>query len=123
MGSDFIMNAENAPTPKYIGGGAPLKVVRRSTGREVVLSVEGELDRETTPRLATALSGALAETAERIELDLSGVTFIDSHGLRILLDARRRAGDETDVVVVRPSAQVSRLLHLTGVTELFGIAD
>lgn len=107
--------------PQYIGGGAPLHVVRSESADGVALSVHGELDRETTPRLATALRKALAEGGGRIEIDLAGVTFMDSQGLRILLEAKRRAGDDTDIVVVRPSGQVERLLHATGVAEILGV--
>lgn len=115
------MDGKEAIVPMYIGGGAPLQVTETMSPSGSVLSVRGELDRETTPRLAAALRQAVAGPADRIEIDLSGVTFIDSQGLRILLEAKRRAREGTAVVVVHPSSQVERLLQMTGVAELLGL--
>jgi anti-anti-sigma factor len=48
-------------------------------------------------------------------LDLSEVSFVDAGGLRALADlARRSRRMRHGVVVVKPSAPVARLLHLTG---------
>ena len=115
------MSSHRGPMPRYIGGGAPLRVDRSTSDVGPLLEVHGELDRETTPRLATAIGDALAESEGRIEIDLSGVTFMDSQGLRILLEAKRRAGETTEFVVVRPSGQVERLLQATGVADILGL--
>jgi len=115
------MSTERRAVPQYIGGGAPLRVVRSEADGRVVLAVHGELDRETTPRLAASISKALAAAPPRVDLDLAGVTFMDSQGLRILLEARRRAGTTTVVAVVNPSGQVDRLLHATGVAEILRV--
>lgn len=109
--------------PTFIGGGALLQVVCTTASDHQAIAVSGELDRETTPRLATVLHRAIAEAPERIELDLSGVTFMDSQGLRILLEAKRRAGDDIEIVVTETSAQVERLLHTTGVADVLGLAS
>lgn len=117
------MSTEKGSLPRYIGGGAPLHVVRSDLAHGLAFSVHGELDRETTPRLATALRKALAESPGRVELDLSGVTFMDSQGLRILLEAKRRAGDDIEMVVTQTSGQVERLLYATGVADVLGLAS
>jgi anti-sigma B factor antagonist len=88
-----------------------------------VLTVSGELDMSSGPRLAAALE-QVESTQRRVILDLSGVEFIDVTGLRVLLQAReraRRAGVE--LAVVNASRGVRRLLSLTGTTELLGGVD
>jgi anti-anti-sigma factor len=57
----------------------------------------------------------LSREAGDITLDLSGVTFMDSGGLRAVLQACSDLGERGDVRLVNPSDQVSRLLHITGV--------
>src|SRR4051794_30012189 len=76
-----------------------------------VLRVEGEVDLLTTPVLVEALDGALAG-AVRVTVDLCEVVFMDSTGLRALLEARRRAeeaGGGIDLRV-RDGGPVARLL-------------
>ncbi|HYZ10930.1 MAG TPA: STAS domain-containing protein [Actinomycetota bacterium] len=57
----------------------------------------------------------LCRTPGDITLDLSGVTFIDSGGLRALIQACMGLGASGSVRIVRPSEQVRRLLKLSGV--------
>lgn len=77
--------------------------------------VSGEVDAHTAPTLEAHLA---AEPVDRpIRLDLSAVTFMDSSGLRVLIDAHHRAADGHGVVLVRPSRPVVRLLEISGLTE------
>jgi anti-anti-sigma factor len=82
------------------------------------IRVYGELDSGTCESLLEAFGDALAALPERLELDLRGVTFIDSAGTRamILLDrtARERG---VELVVVPPPEDVTALLRMAGVTE------
>jgi anti-anti-sigma factor len=56
----------------------------------------------------------LSRTEGDITLDLAGVTFMDSGGLRAVLQACSDLGDRGEVHLVRPSSQVRRLLQMTG---------
>jgi anti-anti-sigma factor len=83
------------------------------------LTVEGELDMASSPVLERAVEGAL-ESARSVELELAGVTFMDSTGLRTLLAIRRRleeAGCELRLVAVPPP--VLRVLDVTRTLSLF----
>lgn len=80
------------------------------------LVVTGEVDAHT----ADALAEHLAElpTAGEVRIDMSGVTFIDSSGLRVLIDAHQRAGEQdTTITLVEPSAAVTRLLEISGLVD------
>ncbi len=88
-------------------------VVRDSDdGSAVVVSVAGELDVATAPELARALAGIDGD----VTVDLSGATFADPSGLRVLLAAR--AGGCRLRVVRRGGGPVARLLTLTGTDTL-----
>ncbi len=82
----------------------------------VVLVVEGELDPSTSPQLAERLEDDVV-AGRTVVLDLSGVQFVDSSGLRTLIGASSRLGDR--LVIRQPSAVVTRLFELTGIADHF----
>ncbi|HWC38071.1 MAG TPA: STAS domain-containing protein [Acidimicrobiales bacterium] len=66
----------------------PFQITESFDGRSTVLSVQGELDMATAPELRTALA-RLANRKCDVVVDLSRVTFMDSSGIRVLLDAHQ----------------------------------
>jgi anti-anti-sigma factor len=60
------------------------------------------------------LLDVLSRTEGDITLDVGQVTFMDSGGLRALIQACMDLGDRGEVRLVNPSSQVRRLLGLTG---------
>jgi anti-sigma B factor antagonist len=52
-----------------------------------VLPLEGEIDLHVSPRLERSLASMIKKRPERVVVDLSGVTFIDSSGLAVLIHA------------------------------------
>jgi anti-sigma B factor antagonist len=102
----------------------PQLTVRFSPERPVpVLHVSGELDIGSSAVLREHLLSLLTdEDVTDVTLDLSGVTFLDSSGLAVLLMAARRwdAGGHR-LAVREPSAVVLRIIDLTGVRQAFSI--
>jgi anti-anti-sigma factor len=84
---------------------------------DAVLMVIGEVDASTSPMLHDACLD-LASISDRLVLDLSGVTFIDSAALHVLIQLHEREGTNT-VVVRNPSSQVRRLLQITELASRF----
>ena len=88
-------------------------------GHEAVVTVSGDLDLATVPRLDAELGGVLAvdgdaPSPERVVVDLSAVDFVDSSGLTALIKANRRAKEDGLAFVLRaPSDRVMRTLKLT----------
>jgi anti-anti-sigma factor len=83
-----------------------------------VIVVRGEVDMATGPLLDSAIEAR--ELDEPVVLDLGGVEFIDSSGLRRLLAASRRAAARGSSVVLRDaSPEVGRLLDITGTASQF----
>lgn len=75
----------------------------------------GELDLATSPQLHQTLREA-QRAFPLVVLDLRGLTFMDSSGIHLIMEvaSEARSGDSW-LLVVRGSAQVERLLTLTGV--------
>lgn len=84
----------------------------------VVLELYGELDLAAAPLLAEEIERA--ETGERTQLvlDLTGLEFIDSAGLRVILAAQERAVEcGREFAVTEGTPQVQRLFEIAGVGE------
>ena len=95
-----------------------------SEGERVVLRLDGELDLASVPTLERAVQDATFEHAAEIVLDLRGLEFIDSTGLRaILLQDKRSTEHGQTFALVRGSEQVQRLMRMTGVDEHLRIID
>lgn len=90
----------------------------------IVVSVSGEVDLATAPELERALGEALARPeVTGVEVDLAGVEFMDSAGLRVLVAARKQAEDSGRTLRLRaPHDRVRRIIEITGLSEVFGLA-
>jgi anti-sigma B factor antagonist len=77
--------------------------------------LNGEVDAHTAP----ALAAALAELPSGVvTLDMADVSFMDSSGLRVLMEATTRARDGGgDLTVSNPSPAVARLVEISGLGE------
>jgi anti-sigma B factor antagonist len=88
-------------------------------GPDVVV-VQGEIDVAT----ASLLSDAIEVLRGTVTLDLSGVTFMDSSGVRVLLQQHQRREDAGDRLVLAELSQpVRRVLEVAGVLEYLGLAS
>jgi anti-anti-sigma factor len=91
--------------------------VRREQDR-VVLRLAGELDLASSTIFERALEGAEISASPLLVLDLDGLKFVDSSGLRIILLAHDRARERGQEFAITPgSPQVQRLLSITSVSE------
>jgi anti-anti-sigma factor len=99
-------------------------VTYRATGGEFVVSVFGEVDIVTTPKLLEAMGVAL-DSGETIILDLAAMSFIDSQGVKVLVEAHAQAqqGRLQRVVIRSPRPQARKVLEVTGLAELLTIED
>jgi anti-anti-sigma factor len=99
--------------------------IRSQTDDDVYLiSLVGELDMLSAQSLNAELVRAEDSSSRRIVLDLSGLEFIDSSGLELLVLAKRRSDDAADRLRIRPGRdQVTRLLALTKIDEYLRFED
>jgi len=89
------------------------------------MSVAGEIDVYTAPRLQVALAEALAgRVPARIVVDMSGVGFCDSTGLNVLLAAQRRAREGGgELELAGPRSAIRKVLQLTGLQSVLIVRD
>lgn len=82
---------------------------------QVGYRLSGELDMATAGELTQALEEALSRGGTRILLELSELEFMDSSGLRVILEAAKRVGADRPIVLVGAGGAVRRLLQVSGV--------
>lgn len=88
------------------------------------IALQGELDLATVAALEQELERVEATDAATIVLDLSGLTFMDSTGVRLLVTAHSRLrADGSRLSLRRGPAAVQRVMELSGVDELLPFAD
>lgn len=89
-----------------------------------VLRANGEIDLATVDLLDKAVGNALDEGLNRVIIDLSQVSFMDSTGIRSLLGNSQRVTDSGgELSVVLSGGSVARTLSVTGVDSLLRIFD
>jgi anti-sigma B factor antagonist len=74
--------------------------------------LDGELDMATAEDLSQLLRDA-ASNEGPVVLDFSGVSFMDSSGLRALLEAAGKTDEDRSVIILNPTAQVRRVLEIS----------
>ena len=89
-----------------------------------VLQVSGRLDTHTVSILEKAMSQAMSKNVKSLVLEMSGLTYVSSSGLRALLMARREARERKGTIMLCAlTPQVRDVFDLVGFTSLFDIRD
>src|SRR5690349_10564075 len=99
----------------------PLRAMAVHEQGRVTVMVNGELDLGSASALHREVHSLLSLPVESIVLDLSGLEFVDSSGIRALNDLRVASADRGIPFSIGPVSPAARtLLELTGMTDLFG---
>ena len=89
-----------------------------------MLALSGELDVVSAPELQQHLGEVLAEQHERVMLDLTGLTFVDSAGVSVLIKAKQTAEASGGTLVLRrPTEQLERVFALVGLADWLAVED
>jgi anti-sigma B factor antagonist len=102
-----------------------LRVSSRSQGDHTIVTLAGEIDLYTAPRLQSELFATMRSADPAlVVVDMSGVEFCDSTGMNVLLAAHRQASERGgDLSLAAPRAPVRKILEVTGLATVFTIHD
>jgi anti-anti-sigma factor len=96
----------------------PLAVERSRIDGCELLSVEGELDIASAPRMIAVLNEAFADLELPLVVDLSAVDFMDSTGLALLINADRRMRRHGGgFAICCPDGPISRIFEIADMVE------
>lgn len=88
---------------------------------KLTLQIKGRLDTTTAPQLETALGGNLTDVRELV-LDFTGLEYISSAGLRVLLAAHKTMKKQDGSMVVQGAdEEVYEVFTITGFSEILNI--
>lgn len=89
-----------------------------------VLTVRGEVDVYTAPRLRERLVELASEGHHRVVVDLEKVDFLDSTGLGVLVGGLKRLrSHDGDLVLVSTQRRILKVFEITGLTKVFSIYE
>ena len=115
---------EETTKPGAQPGGPEPEVSHVLEGDTARLTLTGELTDAARRPLVRVLTDLLLghQDLHRVELDLRGVSFVNSAGMSVLVQAQRMTAPRgVDVVLVDPTPEVARPLQLSGLWHRFPI--
>jgi len=87
-----------------------------------VIALSGEVDVYTSPRVKQEVVDLLNAGTTRLIVDLSGVEYLDSTGLGVLIGGLKRARErDGDLKLVCDNLRILRIFEITGLTKIFDI--
>ncbi|MEN2980122.1 STAS domain-containing protein [Tistrella bauzanensis] len=99
-----------------------MQIERQSTGTVVILGPKGRLDGTSCPAFEAEVLDALDASSGRLAVDLAGLDYISSAGLRVLLIAAKRSKASGGKVVLsgmRP--EIREVFDISGFSAIFAI--
>ena len=91
-----------------------------SEGSRLTIVIEGRLDTNTSPKLEAELRQSVSGVTELV-FDFSGVEYISSAGLRVLLAAQKVMNRQGSMRLVGVSAEVMEVFEITGFADILTI--
>jgi anti-sigma B factor antagonist len=91
-------------------------------GGKTILTVRGEIDVYTAPRLRQAIVDIVEAGGHDIVVDMERVDFLDSTGLGVLVEALKRVrSHDGDLAIVATQDKILKIFDITGLNKAFGI--
>lgn len=89
--------------------------------RVAVVTLAGRIDSSTSADLEAALQALIDKGKRNLVLDMAGVEFLSSSGLRVLVNAYKACKGIGELCVAQPSERAASSLAIAGVDTLFAI--
>ncbi len=99
-----------------------MEVKVENKGNEVAMKIEGRLDTMSAPQLEEKIT-ALGEDVADLVLDIAGLEYISSAGLRVLLSAQKKMNKQGTMKVTNAKSEVMEIFEMTGFSEILTIEN
>jgi len=99
-----------------------LSLSTRTEGDRTVVTVGGEIDVYTAPKLREQLIDLVTAGSYNLVVDMEGVEFLDSTGLGVLVGGLKRVrAHEGSLRLVCTQERILKIFRITGLTKVFSI--
>lgn len=116
----------NPRNPRYAieMTGSALEWTSEERGRAIVLAPAGRVDESTADAFKERLLAAVEASPATAVIDLAGIAYMSSRGLRALTLAQRATKDkDTTIVLARPNDTMREILAISRYDMVFRVAD
>ena len=97
-----------------------MTITKELNGADLKIALEGRLDTMTAPELEAELNQSLGN-AESLTLDFSGLDYVSSAGLRVLLSAHKVMSAKGGMKVTNVNEIVREVFEVTGFADILTI--
>ncbi len=94
-----------------------MKITKKQEGTTLTVILEGELNTQTAPSLEAELPADM-EGVDNLILELSGLEYLSSAGLRVILAAQQGLEDRGGVTVLGASEEIKEIFEVTGFDDI-----
>lgn len=94
--------------------------INKTEAEATTLTLSGRLDTSTAPQLESELDGVLSNAKELV-FDLSGLDYISSAGLRLILKAQKAMSEKGGMKLVHVPESVMEVFDITGFADFLTI--
>jgi len=96
-----------------------MDIQKKLDGTTLSVSVTGHIDTVTAPQLEAEL---VLDAVEELVIDISGVTYVSSAGLRVFLSAYKSMAKKRGMTIVGAQPAVLEVFRITGFASIFKLA-
>ena len=97
-----------------------MTITKNASDGTLYITLEGRLDTNTAPQLEAELKASLSGVTE-LDLDFSGLEYISSAGLRVLLAAQKAMSKQGKMTIRRVNETIMEVFEITGFVDILSI--
>ena len=94
-----------------------MTINKNAEGNSLTISIEGRLDTMTSPQLEAELKQSIDGVRE-LTFDFSGVEYVSSAGLRVLLAAQKIMNRQGSMKLIGVSDEIMEVFEITGFSDI-----
>ena len=97
-----------------------MTIEKNLNGTELTVTIVGRLDTNTAPQLEAELKQSV-ENVETLILDFSGLEYLSSAGLRVLLAAQKTMNKQGEMIIRNVNETINEIFEVTGFIDILTI--
>lgn len=99
-----------------------MNISESKQGNVTILQIQGKLDSMNSPELDKRLTGLVESGIRQIAVDLAGIDYVSSAGLRVFLSAAKRLKQtQGKLALANPTVQVQQIFDIAGFASILPI--